>query len=69
MNPDPARFPHGLAPVGAAATAVGLRFLMWFEPERAMRGTYLDREHADWLLMPSGSPPTCEHTRRCTISA
>ena len=37
------------------ATA-GMRFLAWFEPERAMRGTWLEREHADWLLAPSGTP-------------
>lgn len=55
-QPDPKRFPQGLAPVGAAANAAGLRFLTWFEPERVMRGTTLDREHADWLLYPSDSP-------------
>jgi len=56
-HPDPTRFPRGLAPVGAAAAANGLRFLVWFEPERVMRGTWLDREHPDWLLLPSGTPP------------
>ena len=54
---DATRFPHGLAPVGIAARQAGLRFLAWFEPERAMRGTWLDREHASWLLQPSGTPP------------
>lgn len=57
-NPDsaPARFPNGLAPVGKAVQQQGMRFLAWFEPERAMRGTWLDREHSDWLLTPSNTP-------------
>jgi alpha-galactosidase len=56
-DPDPTRFPRGLEPVGEAARKAGLRLLAWFEPERAMRGTWLDREHASWLLRPSGTPP------------
>lgn len=57
-NPDAdlARFPRGLGPVGAAVRQAGMRFLAWFEPERAMRGTWLEREHADWLLAPSDAP-------------
>lgn len=55
-QPDPVRFPQGLAPVGQAARGGGLRFLAWFEPERAMRGTWLHREHPDWLLRPSETP-------------
>lgn len=53
---DPTRFPRGLAPVGEAVRKTGLRFLTWFEPERAMRGTWLDREHPDWLLSSTGTP-------------
>ncbi len=56
-NADPKRFPHGLLPVGRAAREKGMRFLAWFEPERAMVGTWLDREHSDWLLTPSDTPP------------
>lgn len=58
-NPDadPARFPGGLAPVGAAAGKAGLRFLAWFEPERVMRGTWMESQHASWLFHPSGTPP------------
>lgn len=54
---DPGRFPRGLAPVGKAAQRLGMRFLAWFEPERAMPGTWLAREHPEWLLAPSGCPP------------
>jgi alpha-galactosidase len=55
-DPDPDRFPHGLTPVSQAVDAIGLRFLVWFEPERVMRGSWLEREHADWLLWPSDTP-------------
>jgi alpha-galactosidase len=56
-DPDPARFPRGLGPVGEAARRHGQRFLAWFEPERVMRGTRLDREHPEWLRLPTGTPP------------
>ena len=55
-NADPVRFPRGLAPVGDAARKAGMKFIAWFEPERAMRNTWLEREHADWLLAPSHTP-------------
>jgi len=53
---DPARFPQGLATVGKAVRGTRVRFLVWFEPERAMPGTWLQQEHADWLLSPSDTP-------------
>ncbi|MCC7377425.1 MAG: alpha-galactosidase [Verrucomicrobiales bacterium] len=55
-QPDPHRFPRGLGPIGDGVRSNGMRFLVWFEPERAMRGTWLEREHAPWLLQPSGTP-------------
>ncbi len=61
---DPVRFPHGLAPVGAAVRQTGMRFLAWFEPERAMRGTWLHREHPDWLLRPTGTPERLRYQER-----
>ena len=61
---DPARFPNGLAPVGAAVRQTGMRFLAWFEPERAMRGTWLHREHPDWLLRPTGTPEGLRYQER-----
>jgi alpha-galactosidase len=58
-NPDadPLRFPRGLRPVGTAVSNAGMRFLVWFEPERAMRGTWLERNHPNWLMSPSRTPP------------
>jgi alpha-galactosidase len=43
-------FPRGLKPVGEAAKKAGIRFGMWFEPERVVPGTQLDKEHPAWLL-------------------
>lgn len=54
-NADPDRFPRGLSPVGDEVRKAGMRFLVWFEPERAMLGTWLAREHPEWLLTPSGT--------------
>lgn len=44
------RFPRGLKPISDAAHAAGLKFLLWFEPERAHKGTQIDREHPEYLL-------------------
>jgi alpha-galactosidase len=61
---DPVRFPNGLAPVGAAVRKTGMRFLAWFEPERAMRGTWMEREHPDWLLKPTDTPEGLRYQER-----
>jgi alpha-galactosidase len=42
-------FPRGLKPVTEAARKYGQGFVVWFEPERVYEGTWLDREHKDWL--------------------
>ncbi|MBI1926999.1 alpha-galactosidase, partial [Candidatus Poribacteria bacterium] len=43
-------FPNGLRPVSDAVKQMGMGFLLWFEPERVHQGTWLDREHPDWVL-------------------
>jgi alpha-galactosidase len=48
--PDPDRFPQGLRPIADVAHENGLRFLVWFEPERVYEGTELHRDHPDWLI-------------------
>lgn len=48
------RFPRGLAAIGKAVREEGLRFLMWFEPERVHPGTTLAREHPEWVISPAG---------------
>ena len=47
---DPKRFPHGLRAVTDYAHARGLKTIVWVEPERVTRGTWLWTEHPDWLL-------------------
>jgi len=48
-EPDPAKYPRGLKPVGEAARAAGLDYLLWFEPERVAAGTEIAREHPEWV--------------------
>ncbi|MBI4532104.1 MAG: alpha-galactosidase [Candidatus Latescibacteria bacterium] len=43
-------FPNGLRPVSDAVKQLGMGFLLWFEPERVYQGTWLDREHPEWVL-------------------
>jgi len=54
--PNPEAYPNGFRPIGEAARAAGLGFLLWVEPERAFQGTQMVREHPDWLIgpVPSG---------------
>ncbi|HCS72722.1 MAG TPA: hypothetical protein DIW17_02465 [Clostridiales bacterium] len=50
---DSKRFPNGLAPIGEAAEAAGLEFLVWFEPERVRPGSWLAENHPTWMLKAS----------------
>ncbi|MBL8815406.1 MAG: alpha-galactosidase [Planctomyces sp.] len=52
----PDRFPDQLKSVGKAVDDTDRRFLVWFEPERAMRGTEMDQKHPEWLLKPTSTP-------------
>jgi alpha-galactosidase len=49
-EPDPERFPRGLKPVSDKAAQNGARLLIWMEPERVTNGSWLDRQHPEWLL-------------------
>jgi alpha-galactosidase len=44
------QYPHGVKAIGDAVRAAGLKYLMWFEPERVARGTYLAKEHPEWVI-------------------
>jgi len=48
IRPD--RFPNGLKPIAEAAHARGMRFLLWFEPERVRRDSILAQQHPEFLL-------------------
>ena len=54
--PKPKEFPNGLKPVGEACEKLGLKFLVWYEPERVARDTQLAREHPEFVL-PANKPP------------
>jgi alpha-galactosidase len=40
----------GLKSISDAAHAKGMKFLLWFEPERAVVGTPLTIQHPDWFI-------------------
>jgi len=52
-SPNAEAYPNGFGPIGAAARAAGLGFLLWIEPERAHDGTRIAQEHSEWLLGPT----------------
>jgi alpha-galactosidase len=45
---DEAKFPGGLEPFAEYVRSKGLRFGLWFEPERGRRGSDWVTEHPDW---------------------
>jgi alpha-galactosidase len=47
---DTNRFPGGLRPLSDYAHNKGVNFLLWFEPERVHPGTWLAKEHPEWVL-------------------
>ncbi len=51
-TPDPKRYPQGLRPVTDHARAMGMKSIVWHEPERVRPGTWLATQHPDWLLGP-----------------
>ena len=53
---NPQKFPHGLRPISDAADAAGLKFVLWFEPERVRPGTLIHREHPEFLLSSEDNP-------------
>lgn len=46
----PKQFPNGLKPVSDACHQMGLKFLLWFEPERVMKGSQIAREHPEFVF-------------------
>jgi len=52
-EPDADRFPDGLKPVTDRARALGMKSIVWFEPERVSPGSWLYENHPEWLLRPA----------------
>jgi len=46
----PEGFPRGLKPVSDTCHAQGLKFLLWFEPERVAAGSQIAREHPEFVF-------------------
>jgi alpha-galactosidase len=49
-------YPDGMGPVAAAAKDRGLIYGLWFEPERVVSGTWLHRNHPEWILSTPNGP-------------
>ena len=47
---DRKRFPNGLRAITDYAHGMGMKSIVWFEPERVTRGSWLWEQHPDWLL-------------------
>ena len=50
------KFPRGLRPISDAAHAAGLKFVLWFEPERVRNGAQIHREHPEYLVASAQDP-------------
>jgi alpha-galactosidase len=46
----PKEFPNGLKPVSDACHRLGLKFIVWFEPERVAAGTQIAQEHPEFVF-------------------
>jgi alpha-galactosidase len=51
---DEDRFPGGLKPISDHTHAKGVKTIVWFEPERVYKGTWLDSQ-TEWLLVWPGN--------------
>jgi len=47
---DTNRFPRGLRSITDFGRSLGVKSIVWFEPERVTAGTWLADNHPDWLL-------------------
>lgn len=47
-------FPRGLAPLSEAAHKAGMKFIVWFEPERVHPASRIAKEHPEWVLRTGG---------------
>jgi alpha-galactosidase len=52
---DTKRFPRGLRAISDVAHAKGVKTIVWFEPERVTKGTWLWDNHPDWLIGRDGN--------------
>jgi alpha-galactosidase len=55
-NPRKDAYPEGMPPVAAAARENGMVYGLWFEFERVVAGTALERDRPNWLLKSRDAP-------------
>src|SRR5579884_2072150 len=55
-NPRKDAYPQGMGPVAEAAREHGMVYGLWFEPERVVAGTELQKRHPEWLLRSQEAP-------------
>jgi alpha-galactosidase len=48
--PKPEAFPNGLKPISDKCHKLGMKFILWVEPERVAPGTKIAREHPEWVF-------------------
>lgn len=63
---DKARFPSGLGEIADAAHEEGCKFMVWFEPERAIKDSYWAYEHPEYMLLAGGGTPVPHEIDRKT---
>lgn len=51
---DPKLFPNGLRPVADECHKLGLKFILWFEPERVAADTEISNEHPEFVFGGAG---------------
>lgn len=49
-------YPEGMAPVAQSAKDNGMIYGLWFEPERVVAGTWIHKNHPEWLLSSRNEP-------------
>ena len=49
-EPDPSAIPRACREVADHVHAKGMKFVVWFEPERVTPGTWLAENHPEWVL-------------------
>ncbi|HRR95374.1 MAG TPA: alpha-galactosidase [Candidatus Ratteibacteria bacterium] len=52
--PKPKEFPNGLKPISDLCHKLGMKFILWVEPERVAPGTQIYKEHPEWVFTGEG---------------
>jgi alpha-galactosidase len=55
IMPEPTNYPHGLKVIPEAVNKEGLKFLLWFEPERVAPGTHIATHYPHFVISPDGN--------------